>query len=444
MFSCFLSGFFMDLLRDNLRTLYRNYLFASCGGALILSVYGLADMAMIGQYHGPVGSAAMAVISPMWNILYCFGLLAGIGGSVLYAVAKGEKRDREANGYFTAAVLLGIVISLLLWILVFLWEDPMLRLFGADDELLPLCREYLFAPKLTVPVYVFANILSAFLRNDSSPGLSTVAVVAGGVINVVGDYLLIFTLDMGIRGAGIATAVGALVTDLIMVLHFFKKKNTLRFVLPENLPKAAARISVHGFSPFLSDAALGVMTVLFNRQIMRYLDVDALAVYGVIVTVGTFVQCCAYGVGQAAQPILSQNYGAGQVDRIRTLRRYTVLTSLLLGVAWTALCAAVPNTLIRLFMAPSASVLRIAPAAVRLYALSFLLLPFNIYSTYHFQSILRTKTSLLVSGARGIVVSGMLVLLLPAVFGGESIWLVMPLTELLVAVYAALQMRMKK
>lgn len=434
----------MDLLQDNLRTLYRKYLVSSFGGALVLSVYGLADMAMIGQYHGPIGSAVMAVISPMWNIFYCFGFLAGIGGSVLYAVARGEKREREANGYFTASVLLGVAISLLLWIVVFLWEDPMLKLFGADESLLPLCKEYLLFPKFTIPVYVFANILSSFLRNDASPGLSTVAVVAGGVVNIVGDYFLIFTQDMGIFGAGIATAAGALITDLIMLLHFFKKKNTLRFVLPEKLPQVTARISAHGFSPFLSDMALGVMTVLFNQQIMRYLDVDALAVYGVVMTVGTFVQCCAYGVGQAAQPLLSQNYGAGKSDRIFTLRRYAVWTSLLLGIVWTAVCVAVPNMLIRFFMTPSASVLRIASAAVRLYALSFLLLPFNIYSTYHFQALLRTRDSLLVSAARGFLVSSILVMLLPAVIGGGAIWLVMPLTELVVAVYAALRMRMKK
>lgn len=111
--------------------------------------------------------------------------------------------------------------------------------------------------------------------------------------------------------------MGAGFSMIIMLTHFFSKKNTLRFVRIHNLPRKFVKISVSGFSSFIIDVAMGVLTVLFNRQIMKYLDSNALAVYGVIVAVSTLVQCCAYGVGQAAQPIISQNYGAKKYDRIR-------------------------------------------------------------------------------------------------------------------------------
>ena len=95
----------MDLLKDNVGKLYRKFFIASFGSALIACIYGLVDMAMVGQYHGPDGSAAMAVIAPIWNIIYSFGLLCGIGGSVIYAVARGERDDvKEANGYFTSCI----------------------------------------------------------------------------------------------------------------------------------------------------------------------------------------------------------------------------------------------------------------------------------------------------------------------------------------------------
>ena len=126
----------MDLIRDDIGKLYRRFLIASFGSALISSIYGLVDMIMVGQYHGPVGVAAMAVIAPIWNILYSFGLLAGIGGSVLYGVARGmqgsdtpEGRAR-ANGYFTASVLFGAVLSLVLWTVMWGAEEPLLRLFA--------------------------------------------------------------------------------------------------------------------------------------------------------------------------------------------------------------------------------------------------------------------------------------------------------------------------
>ena len=182
-----IQGVGMDLLKDNVGKLYRKFFIASFGSALIACIYGLVDMAMVGQYHGPDGSAAMAVIAPIWNIIYSFGLLCGIGGSVIYAVARGERDDvKEANGYFTSAFILGVLWALILWVLVWVCEEPLLRLFGANDALMPLCKEYMVAPKLTVPVYVFINLLSSFLRNDGDPGRATKAVIFGGIFNVFG------------------------------------------------------------------------------------------------------------------------------------------------------------------------------------------------------------------------------------------------------------------
>ena len=190
--------------------------------------------------------------------------------------------------------------------------------------------------------------------------------------------------------------------------------------------------SLSGFSSFFSDVAMGILTMLFNRQIMKYLGTDALAIYGVIVSASTFVQCCAYGVGQASQPLLSQNYGAGAMDRIRTLLRYGLVTSAVLGLVWTGLCEAFPTLLIRLYMAPTDSVLAAAPAIIRVYAVSFLLLPLNIYASYYLQALARAAQSMLVSVARGMTVSGALILILPPLLDGSAVWWAMPVTEMTV------------
>lgn len=435
----------MDLLKDDVGKLYRKFFTASFGSALIACIYGLVDMAMVGQYHGPDGSAAMAVISPIWNIIYSFGLLCGIGGSVIYAVARGERDDeKEANGYFTSAFILGISLSLILWVAVWVFEEPLLRLFGANDALMPLCKQYLTAPKLTVPVYVFTNLLSSFLRNDGDPGRATKAVIFGGIFNVFGDYFFVFTLDMGIKGAGIATAMGASMSVLVMLTHFIGKKNTLKFVKPRRMFNSFKMISVNGFSSFIVDVAMGIATMLFNRRVMEYLGTDALAVYGVIVVVSTLVQCCSYGIGQAAQPVISRNFGARLAARIKTMLKYNIITAAVFGIIWTVLAMAMPQVFIKLFMTPTPEVLSIAPKIIRIYAISFVLLPFNIYSTYYFQAIMRAKISLIISVARGIVISGALILLLPVAFGGSAVWWAMPVTEVLVFIYSVIMMKKEK
>ena len=433
----------MDFLNGRLRPIYFRYLAAAFGSALISSIYSVVDMAMVGQYHGPEGTAALAVVAPLWNVIYSLGLLMGIGGSVLFSAKRsvGGKAAGTEYQYFTAAVTGSIALALLAWVGVLCLEGPLLTFFGADEALLPMAQRYMAPVRAVFPLFLFNQMLAAFLRNDGAPGLATAGVLAGGVFNIFGDYFFVFTCDMGIFGAGLATAIGSAVSFAVMLTHFFSRKNTLRLVRPEGLGRKLREITVTGFSSFFVDVAMGILTVLFNRQIMRYLGPDALAVYGPVINISTFVQCCAYSVGQAAQPILSTNFGAGRGGRIRETLRLALGTTAFFALFWTALSLACPNLYVRIFMSPTPAILAIAPAIIRTYALSFLLLPFNIFSTYYFQSILQPGAAFIVSVARGLVISGGLILVLPALAGADALWLAMPVTELLTAVYAAWAIR---
>ena len=184
---------------------------------------------------------------------------------------------------------------------------------------------------------------------------------------------------------------------------------------------------------------MGILTILFNRQIMKYLGVEALSVYGIIVNVSTFVQCCAYSVGQASQPIISINFGARQGKRIKETLKYALYTVVFFSIFWTVLSLAIPNMFVGIFMTPTKEILEIAPAIIRCYGLSFLLLPFNIFSTYYFQALLKPKASFIVSVARGLVISGVLIYLLP-IIQADFIWFTMPITEIIVAVFSLICM----
>jgi len=432
----------MDFLNGKIRPIYFKYLSAAFGSAMITSIYSIVDMAMVGQYQGPEGTAALAVVAPIWNIIYSLGLLMGIGGSVIFSTERGrQQNDGSENQYFTAALIGSIILSVLAWAGVLCFERPILTFFGADESLLGLAQKYMQPIKFVFPFFLFNQMLAAFLRNDKNPGLATIGVLAGGIFNVFGDYFFVFTCDMGIYGAGLATAIGATVSSVVMLTHFLSRKNTLRLVKPERLFYKLSRISITGFSTFFIDVAMGILTVLFNRQIMEYLNADALAIYGPIIQVSTFVQCCAYSVGQAAQPIISTNYGAGKGGRIKETLRLALWTTAFFGIFWTALSMACPNLYIRIFMKPTPIILQMAPGIIRAYAISFLLLPFNIFSTYYFQAITEATAAFIVSVARGLVISGVLILLLPVLAGADALWFAMPITELAVAIYAIATMQ---
>lgn len=434
----------MDFLTGKIKIIYFKYLAAAFGSAMITSIYSIVDTAMVGQYQGPDGTAALAVIAPVWNIIYSLGLLMGIGGSVIFSTKRGSSSQKSSgveNQYFTASVIGSVALAALAWIGIIIFESPILTFFGANKSLLVLTHEYMRPVKCVFPLFLFNQMLAAFLRNDKNPGLATFGVLAGGIFNIFGDYFFVFACDMGIFGAGLATSIGAVISFLTMMTHFFTKKNTLRLVRTENLLYKLREISVTGFATFFIDVAMGILTVLFNRQIMKYLGSDALAIYGPIIQISTFVQCCAYSVGQASQPIISTNFGAGKKSRIKETLRLALCTTTFFGIFWTALSIACPNMYIRVFMAPTANILKMAPAIIRTYAISFLLLPFNIFSTYYFQAIMKPHAAFIVSVARGLVISGILIMLLPVTAGTNSLWLAMPVTEFIVAIYAALAIK---
>ncbi len=290
--------------------------------------------------------------------------------------------------------------------------------------------------KFVLPAFLFMQFMAAFLRNDNNPLLSTKAVIAGGVFNVAGDIFFVFVLDMGIMGAGLATCLGAVLSLLVMLTHFKSSKNSLKFVRPQKVFKKTKRIVTYGFSSFFVDVAMGILTVLFNIQIMHYLGIDSLAVYGIIVNISTFVQCCAYGVGQASQPLLSANFSAKNIDRTNKTLKCGLISVAVVSVVWMLVTMLFPTAFVYAFMQPTESVLEIAPGIMSVYCASFLLLPFNIYATYYFQSTMKPEIAFVISVARGLFISGGLILALPYFFADSSLWLAMPITEVVIFIFA--------
>lgn len=430
----------MDVLKTPVKNAYFQLLTMAIGGSFAGCIFSLIDAMVIGQYHGPVGTATLAVVGPVLAVLYGLGFLTGIGGSVWFSNLRGSGDKVQADMFFTVSVILSAVLSVGVLLLFHFFGGAILRMFGANDTLLVLGQQYLKGIYLALPCCILTNLLAAYIRNDGNPVLVTVSILVGGVLNLIGDLYFVFACDMGIYGAGLATAASLLTTTLIMLSHFLTKENTLRLVIPQRFLEKTGAIAVAGFSTAISDIAIGVLGVIFNRQIMKHLNADALAVYGVLTQIAVFVQCCAYSAGQAAQPILSQNLGAKQPVRIRQCLRYGLYVSCAFGMLWMILALCIPNGFVRLFMTPTATVLSIAPKIIGLYGLSFVPLAFNIFITYYFQSILKPAAATIVSVSRGVIVSGVMVILLPMVLGPDSIWIAMLVAELLVGVVSLLCM----
>lgn len=419
----------MDLLSGNVGKTYFKYLATSIGAALVISIYSIVDCIMVGHYQGPDGAAALAIIMPIWTTVLSLGILCGTGGAVLMAKLRGEDRKREGDMYFTVSLIFCAVLTLIVWLIILIFPAQLLRLFGASDNILPHALAYIKWLKYFIPLFTFGQLAGAFIRNDNAPAKAMLAVVSGGIFNIVGDYVLVFVVDMGIEGAGLATSLGQVLACIILCTHFFSSKCTLRLARPEMFFRKVFDIVRVGFPTFVIDVAVGATILIFNNRIMHYFSEDALAIYGVIVNLNYFVQCISYGVGQAAQPVISINYGAGNYDRIKRVAKYAWCSAITIGAVFLVLAESMPLLIAKVFMQTTPEVEAIAPKIIRLYCVCYLILPLNVFSTYYLQAVMRAGASLVISLLRSVVLSVALLFVLPKIFGGDGLWYVMSVTE---------------
>ena len=427
----------MDYLTSSTKTLYRKYLTASLGSALVITIYSFVDTIAVGQSEGPAGTAAMAVITPIFGILVFFGILFGIGGSVLMNNAKGEGNEEKGNAYFTTALILVVGFTAVTWVLFARFSKPILFFFGATQGTLPLVMRYVQWLIRCWPIFIFSTFIGAFVRNDNAPGLVMAGVISGGCFNIFGDWFFVFPLGMGMEGAAIATVLGTTLQCLIICSHLFRKCCGLKLAKPFRMGKAIRKIFVIGIGASLLDLGTVVLSTITNNQILRYGSEVELAIYGVMTTIAALVQAMYCGVGQAIQPLVSANFGGRQYGRVRQFLKMSVVTVLIMGVLFTALAEGLPVPIVQLFMDATPEVLAAAPNSMRLYSLLYLFLGFTVLSTYYLQSVMRDRASMAIGILRSLVVSGLLLGLLPLFWGINGVWLALPISECIVTVVAA-------
>lgn len=427
----------MDYLTSSTKVLYRKYLIASLGSALVITIYSFVDTIAVGQSEGPAGTAAMAVITPIFGILVFFGILFGIGGSVLMNNAKGEGNEEKGNAYFTTALILVVGFTVVTWVLFARFSKPILFFFGATQGTLPLVMRYVQWLLRCWPIFIFSTFIGAFVRNDNAPELVMAGVISGGCFNIFGDWFFVFPLGMGMEGAAIATVLGTTLQCLILCSHLFRKCCGLKLAKPFRMGKAIRKIFVIGIGASLLDLGTVVLSTITNNQILRYGSEVELAIYGVMTTIAALVQAMYCGVGQAIQPLVSANFGGRQYGRVRQFLKMSVVTVLIMGVLFTVLAECLPVPIVQLFMDATPEVLAAAPNSMRLYSLLYLFLGFTVLSTYYLQSVMRDRASMAIGILRSLVVSGLLLYLLPLFWGINGVWLALPISECIVTVVAA-------
>lgn len=419
----------MNLLEDKPSQLFRKFLYPSLGSAMIMSIYTMVDAIAIGKGVGPLGLSALNITTPLLCILMSTGLLFGIGGASLMSFHFGKSNPKDAKNIFTISFIGVLSCSILYWFIYSIFFNQLATLLGATPLIFNYVKDYMFWINIFIPVITCSNFLSAFVRNDNDPSRAMIGVISGGIVNIFLDYLLVFPINMGIGGAALASAIGMCFSSFIMTTHFLTKRNQLCFIRPFHIFKNLRAVLSSGMPSFLNEFANGLIVCLFNIQILRYADETTLSVYGVIANCAILFTSLFSGVGQAAQPLISTNYGSERTDRINLFKKYGFISVIIMGALFSSICIIYPNTVTRLFMNPTAEIQNIANEAIRIYSAAFFFMGINLFASYYFQSILQPIKALIVSILRSILLSCSFVYIFPIFFSTIGIWYVMPVTE---------------
>jgi len=426
----------MDLLKDDVKTLYNKYLVPSLVAAAVHSIYCFADVIAIGRGIGPEGAAAVSLTAPIFNTLSFIGTVFGIGGAVHFARARGEGQMKKADSYFGGSLFIICAITIILWALVLIFSEPFYRFLGTTPSLMECVSEYTDCILWAVPMFIMVAYLSSFIRSDGAPGLVMKSMFIGGGFNVFADWLFVFPLDGGMFGAAMATVMGISIQCIILLTYFFTKQCKLRVAKPFNLFKTSFRVVSAGFSAGIISVAMAILTIILNKQILHYGNETGLAVFSVVLMCSTMFQYLFTGVGQAIQPIISTNYGAKLMDRISLTNRISYKTTIFMGILFTAIGMLFPVQITCLIVDATPEMIEMAPSIFYVYFLAFIPIGLNIHGTYYLQSVMKTKESLFVSLLRGFILSSVLVFVLPVFLELSGVWWAIVTTEIITAIVA--------
>ena len=427
-----------SMITEPVSKLFFRYLVPAIMANMVTSIYVLADTIIIGKGIGIDAMAALNIVLPLFNLFFGFGLLFGVGGSVLMSISRGKGDIQAGKRYFTTAVILNALTCVVTTIITLIFLKPIVTFLGATDVTMPYVLSY--APYVVggLSVFAFSSLLQTFVRNDGAPKLAMAGVIAGGVLNVILDIIFVYPLHMGMAGAAIASVIGSATTVAILLSHFFSKSNGLTFLWEGISFFHIKSILATGFTSFLVEITSGLVMFVFNIQLLKYVGDIGISMYGVITNTAIIVTCLSNGINQAAQPIISTNHGAGLQDRIHTVRKLGLKTALIICAVPAILGLMIPNMFTYIFLNPSAEILELSPVAIRTYFVGFFVTGINMFIVGYFQSTVKPQYSLLLCLMRGCVLSIIFVMILAPLLGVVGIWASVPLGEfvtLFLAIY---------
>lgn len=420
------------------------FFIASIPGAVSMlasALYQLIDGILVGQILGDAPFAALNLAMPFVVINFSLADLIGVGSAVPISISLGKKEEKEADNYFTCACLMIVAAGILLGSVLFFLAYPLLRLMGAQGELLEFAVQYLRVYALCAPVTTIIFAVDNYLRICGRIRASMLLNIFMSVLTAVLEFTFLYIFRWGIWGAGLATCTGMFVCTVIAFYPFFRGKMQLHFCRPKFSGEMIKKIVSCGSPNFLNNIAGRITSILMNFLLMRMGGAQAVSVYGILMYADGFVQPLLYGMCDSLQPAVGYNLGAGNKRRIRSIEKCCYTASAAVSLLSAAAMLLFTDIVVRMFVSsPDSAFMEMAHTAVQLFALTYLTRWFSFATQSYMVAVDRPREASIISLSTALLFPVILV----GVFwplGLTGIWLNFAGTSLLAGILSAVILR---
>lgn len=413
----------------NLTKQFFKYVSQNIFGLLGTSCYILADTYFIAQAAGTDGVTLLNLCLPIYNLIFAFGSMIGLGAATRYAILRAQG-DARAQRYFSNAIFSVCILAVPFMLVGIFRPDGLLRLMGGDADIVALGMNYARIFLMFTPFFMCNYVVASFVRNDGDPSLAMVATLSGSLFNVVFDYIFIFPMGLGLPGAALATAISPILSIAVCSAHFIKKSNTITFVRKAPSVRLLAQSCQLGISGFVGELSSGVTTTVFNFLLLRLAGNVAVAAYGVVANFALVATAIFNGVAQGAQPLVSQCYGKNEMAGARKLLLLGCGTAMGLAALLYGVVFGYTDALTALFNSENSALMaEFAHSGMRIYFVGYFFAGCNIVAAGYLGAVNRPAEASITSLCRGMVAIVVCSLVLSALFGMNGVWAAFPVSE---------------
>ncbi|WP_060587242.1 MATE family efflux transporter [Aeromonas schubertii] len=434
-----------DLGTSPLTRLFWRYVTPTVAAMLVTGIYVTIDGIFVGHILGEEGLAGIMLAYPICAVLYAAGALIGMGASSLASFHLGKGEGGVARHIVGNALLMVVLASVLLGGIGLIQGEALLRWMGAEGVIFEAGIDYLHWYAGLGFFAVLSMAFTSLLRNDGRPGLTTLILVTGGVLNVFLDWLFMVVLPWGLAGAAIATMLSQAVTGVWALSHFFTSRSGLRIGRDTLRPNGRLMLQTLrlGFSSFLMYLYLSVVLTLHNKALLWVGSALHVAAYGVISYTEAFFYLIFEGIAMGIQPIASFNAGAGHRERVLRIRNLALAVTLLVALAGVVPLYLWPEGAVWLFAGDNGALLPVAVSGIWLYFWGLPMEGVLLVGATYFQAINRPRIATLLTGGKLLLIGGLL-FGLGALFGVSGVWLALPSCSVLLTLVMVLAMRRER